>query len=237
MRLCERRKEVVRLIDRLRVGRPWGTVLSIALAIALLPMVASAADPCTKLPDLWLPADGTVGLADGGISVQTTTGDVCQGDDVIITVTIDNLSCGDAGPFDVTVYYDDTGHVIGTQHLAGLPGCEFTTLTFVWDTTTAPTGDHEILACVDACRTNPFEVVTPALADELGNISTLVAVLLDWDQPREGLLRAAAEAGCAVKAVIVRDRDTAEPYDHAADEYGIVQCSPADVARGGVELL
>ena len=140
---------MVRLIDRLQVGRTWGTVLSIALAIALLPMVASAEDPCTKLPDLWLPADGTVGLADGGISVQTTTGDVCQGDDVVITVTVDNLSCGDAGPFDVTVYYDDTGHVIGTQHLAGLPGCEYTTLTFVWDTNTAPVGEHEILACVD----------------------------------------------------------------------------------------
>ena len=139
----------MRLIDRLRVGRTWGTVLSIALAIALLPMVASAEDPCTKLPDLWLPADGTTGLADGGVSVQTTTGDVCQGDEVVITVTVDNLSCGDAGPFDVTVYYDDITHVIGTQHLDGLPGCEYTTLTFVWDTDGVPVGEHEILACAD----------------------------------------------------------------------------------------
>jgi uncharacterized repeat protein (TIGR01451 family) len=126
-----------------------GKILSIALAIALLPWVVLADEPCGKLPDLWLPPDGTEGLASGGISVQTTTGDVCQGDTVTITVTVDNLSCGDAGPFDVRVYFDDYSHVIGTQHVDGLPGCEFTVLTFQWDTDDAPTGDHDILACVD----------------------------------------------------------------------------------------
>lgn len=137
------------MIDRLRVVRGWGIVLSIALAIALLPVIASAEDPCTKRPDLWLPSDGTPGLEGGGISVQKTSGDVCEGDVVTITVTVDNLSCGDAGPFDVTVYYDDLSHIIGTQYVAGLPGCEFTVLTFTWDTSGAPTGEHEIIACAD----------------------------------------------------------------------------------------
>ena len=95
----------------------------------------------------------------------------------------------------------------------------------------------EILACVDACRTNPFEVVTPALADELGSISTLVAVLLDWDGPREGLVRAAVEAGCSVKVVIVRDGQTTEPFDAVEGEYAISQLAPADVQRGGIETL
>ncbi len=94
----------------------------------------------------------------------------------------------------------------------------------------------EILACVDACRRNPFEVVTPALADELGNISTLIAVLLDWDEPREGLVRAAAEAGCSIKTLIVRDGDTTKPYAGVAGEYAIAQIAPADV-EGGVEEL
>lgn len=137
------------MTDRLRVVRRWGTVLSIALAIALLPVLVGAEEPCTKLPDLWLPPDGTVGLADGGISVQETSGDVCEGGVVTITVTVDNLSCGDAGPFDVTVYYDDLSHIIGTQRVDGLPGCEFTVLTFTWDTSGAPTGEHEIIACAD----------------------------------------------------------------------------------------
>jgi uncharacterized repeat protein (TIGR01451 family) len=126
-----------------------GKILSIALAIALLPWVVCAEEPCTKLPDLWLPPDGTVGLADGGISIQTTTGDVCQGDIVTITVTIDNLSCGNAGEFDVRVYYDDTSHVIGTQTVDELLGCEFTVLTFTWDTDNVPTGEHDILVCAD----------------------------------------------------------------------------------------
>ncbi|MFC2094993.1 IPTL-CTERM sorting domain-containing protein [Candidatus Bipolaricaulota bacterium] len=138
------------MIDRLRNIRTLGKILSIALAIALLPLVVLAVeDPCTKLPDLWLPPDGTEGLADGGISIQTTTGDVCKGDIVTITVTIDNLSCGDAGPFDVRVYYDDTSNIIGTQHVDGLIGCEFIVLEFVWDTTGVPSGEHDILLCAD----------------------------------------------------------------------------------------
>ena len=102
-----------------------------------------------KLPDLWLPPDGTPGLAGGGISVQETTGDVCQGGEVTITVTIDNLSCGPAGPFDVTVTYDGTTKLVGTQHVDGLPDCEYTVLTFVWDTDHVPTGEYEIVACAD----------------------------------------------------------------------------------------
>ncbi|MGB2983760.1 MAG: IPTL-CTERM sorting domain-containing protein [Candidatus Bipolaricaulia bacterium] len=137
------------MTDRLRVVRRWKIVLSAALAIALLSVVASAEDPCTKLPDLWLPPDGIPGLEGGGISIQETTGDVCEGGTITITVTVDNLSCGDAGPFDVTVYYDDLSNVIATQHVDGLPGCEFTVLTFTWDTGGVPAGEHEIIACAD----------------------------------------------------------------------------------------
>jgi len=137
------------MTDRLRVGKTWGTVLSVVLLIALIPILGMADEDCTKRPDLWLPPDGTPGLANGGISVQETTGDVCEGGTVIITVTIDNLSCGDAGPFDVTVYYDDISNVIGTQTVDGLPGCEFIVLTFTWDTEGVPAGEHEIIACAD----------------------------------------------------------------------------------------
>ena len=140
---------MVRLIDRLRRLNTMGKILWIALAIVLLPWVVLAEENCAKLPDLWLPPDGTVGLADGGISVQTTTGDVCQGDIVTITVTIDNMSCGDAGAFDVQVYYDNTSNVIDTQRVDGLFGCEYTVLTFIWDTDDVPTGEHDISVCTD----------------------------------------------------------------------------------------
>jgi len=167
------------LNDRLRVVRRWGTALSIVVAFALLPVVGFADDPCTKLPDLWLPPDGTTGLAGGGVSVQETTGDVCQGDEVIITVTIDNLSCGDAGPFDVTVTYGATARLIGTQHVDGLPGCEYTVLTFVWDTTGVAPGEYEIGACADTGH-------DVAELNEANNCLTLETNL--WIRPNEPLI-------------------------------------------------
>jgi uncharacterized protein (DUF58 family) len=96
----------------------------------------------------------------------------------------------------------------------------------------------EILACVSHCRHDPLETVTPALADELGNISTVVAVLLDWDHSRRNLLRTAAEAGCAIKTIICCNGNTTEPYHQAESWAGpITQLSPQAVADGGVRSL
>jgi len=95
----------------------------------------------------------------------------------------------------------------------------------------------EILACVDACRTNPFDVVTPALADELANISTVIAVFLDWDESREGLMRAAVESGCSVKVLIVRDGETSRPYAELEGVHAVSQYAPADVQAGGIDVL
>jgi uncharacterized repeat protein (TIGR01451 family) len=168
------------LIDRLRVARRWGGILSIVVAFALLPVVGLADDPCTKRPDLWLPPDGTPGLANGGISVQETTGDVCQGGEVTITVTIDNLSCGDAVPFDVTVTYDGTTKLIGTQRVeGGLPGCEYTVLTFVWDTTGVTPGEYDIVACAD----------TGHEVEELNETNNCLTMETDlWIRPNEPLI-------------------------------------------------
>jgi len=95
----------------------------------------------------------------------------------------------------------------------------------------------EILACVDACRSNPFEVVTPALADELAHISTVVAVLLDWDASRAALVRAAVEAGCRVKVLIVRDGPTSIPLHDTEGVYAMTQLSVADIRDGTIEAL
>ncbi len=121
-------------------------------ALSVLVVAAGAAwaeDPCGKLPDVWFPEPGVV-LAGGATSVQETSGDVCEGGKVTVTVTVDNLSCGDAGPFDVSVYWDDASHRIDTKHVDGLPGCEFVKLTFTWDTDGVPPGEHTILVVVDS---------------------------------------------------------------------------------------
>ena len=95
----------------------------------------------------------------------------------------------------------------------------------------------EILACVDACRTNPFEKVTPALTDELANISTVIAVFLDWDEARADLVRGAVESGCSVKVLIVRGEDTTEPYTDLEGVRGVMQLAPEDIQKGGIETL
>ncbi len=95
----------------------------------------------------------------------------------------------------------------------------------------------EILACVDACRTNPFEVVTPALTDELANVSTVICMLLDWDASREALVRAAADCGCSVKVIVLRDGETSASFAHLADECRITQYRPDNVTSGKIESL
>ncbi len=125
----------------------------LAVAVVLLAGLGAAAeDPCLKQPDLWFPAPGVV-LSGGVTAVQEISGDVCQGGTVTITVTIDNLSCGDAGAFDVTAYWDSTAHAIQTKHVNGLPGCEFVKLTFTWDTDGVPAGPHTIIVRADSGST------------------------------------------------------------------------------------
>lgn len=122
------------------------------LALSVLLLVAGAAsaeEPCVKSPDLWFPAPGVV-LSGGVTSVQESSGDVCEGGKVTITVTIDNLSCGDAGPFDVAVTWDNASHPIATRRVTGLPGCEFVELTFTWDTAGVPPGRHQIIVRADS---------------------------------------------------------------------------------------
>ena len=94
----------------------------------------------------------------------------------------------------------------------------------------------EILSCVEACRTNPFETLAPALAEEIGSISTIVCVFLDWDTPRRNLVRMAGDVGCAARVVVVRGGATTEAI--APDEQDIITViDPAQVLAGGVTEL
>lgn len=68
----------------------------------------------------------------------------------------------------------------------------------------------EILACVEACRSDPFDNLLPAVADEMPNVSTVICVFLDWDEHRRDLVRTALESGCSVKVVVVNDGETTE---------------------------
>ncbi len=93
----------------------------------------------------------------------------------------------------------------------------------------------EILACLDPCQDDPFARLTPALSDELGNITTLIFVVLDWDEGRAGLARAAMERGCGVKVLLVREGPATIPLHDAECEIAVV--TPAQVRDGMVDRL
>ena len=96
----------------------------------------------------------------------------------------------------------------------------------------------EILACMEACRENPFDIVGPAIAEELKTISTVVCVFLDWDKNRESLVRAAVEAGCSVKLILIRDGEPTRPLDEAEQLATSVSSFSLDAVRnGGIESL
>ena len=77
----------------------------------------------------------------------------------------------------------------------------------------------DILAAVDACPTNPFTTLSPAIADELASITTAILILLDWDESRDTLARTILDSGCQLKLIIVRDTPTTLPLPH---EFGAV---------------
>jgi uncharacterized repeat protein (TIGR01451 family) len=74
-----------------------------------------------------------------------------QGDLVTVTVTVDNFTCGETGPFDVSLYYDtiSPGTLIETQ-TTSLLGCEYVELIFTWDTGGVPEGPHDLCVWADS---------------------------------------------------------------------------------------
>jgi len=89
----------------------------------------------------------------------------------------------------------------------------------------------DVLSCLEPCPQAPFEGVGPALFDKLGQITTVVAVLQDWDDARHDFLRRVKELGTAVRTVIVHEGPTSRPWT-AAEELGEASLmSPEEVER------
>ncbi len=95
----------------------------------------------------------------------------------------------------------------------------------------------EILSCVEPCRANPFDQLLPALSAELDNVTTVVFLFLDWDESREALVRATAQAGCAVKIILIRDGEPTEPLDAGPGAESAIQVTPEAVRKGDVLAL
>lgn len=88
----------------------------------------------------------------------------------------------------------------------------------------------DVLACLEPCYDKPFAAIGPHLFEKLAHITTVVAVLQDWDEPRRQFLRHVKEGGAAVRALIVHDGPTREPWQNATADLGeISQLTTADI--------
>ncbi len=88
----------------------------------------------------------------------------------------------------------------------------------------------DVLACLEPCLEPPFATIGPLLFERLAQITTVVAILQDWDAPRRDFLRRVKALGTAVQAIVIKSGTTREPFGTALDELGpISQMTPADV--------
>ncbi len=92
----------------------------------------------------------------------------------------------------------------------------------------------DILACIEACPTDPLEKITPKFRDELGQISTVVLLLLQWDEARRKLVQQVLDAGAMVKLIVVSD--TVDPA--AVTGVGVdATCLTVKQVEQGVKVL
>lgn len=90
----------------------------------------------------------------------------------------------------------------------------------------------DILACVGESPGEPFESIAPELMANLGSISSIICVFLDWNESRRQFVRMLRAQGVGVKAIVVSGARCA--LDPAAE--GETLLSHADVEAGVEEL-
>jgi uncharacterized protein (DUF58 family) len=88
----------------------------------------------------------------------------------------------------------------------------------------------DVLACLEPSPAPPFETVGPALFERLQRLTTVAAVLLEWDEPREAFLRRVRAMGVAVRVLLVHEGETRRPWASVSADLGeIVRFTPAKI--------
>jgi len=95
----------------------------------------------------------------------------------------------------------------------------------------------DILACVDPSREEPFEVLEPAILENLSKITTVICIFLDWNPARQAFVDRLAQSGAGVKVIIVRDGRCTDDPSAASDIAGHVPVVGAAEFERGMEEL
>ncbi|HEX7898370.1 MAG TPA: DUF58 domain-containing protein [Planctomycetota bacterium] len=83
----------------------------------------------------------------------------------------------------------------------------------------------DVLACLEPCADPPFQTIGPAVFERLSSVTTVVAVLQDWDPTRLDFLRRVKAAGTSVRVILTREGlDTGA----AAEEFDGIETWRAD---------
>jgi uncharacterized protein (DUF58 family) len=88
----------------------------------------------------------------------------------------------------------------------------------------------DVLACLEPSAAPPFETIGPALFERLEGLTTVVAVMLEWDEAREDFLRRVRSLGVAVRVLLVHEGETRRPWASVSDELGeVARLTPANL--------
>lgn len=71
----------------------------------------------------------------------------------------------------------------------------------------------EILAAVSPCCNHPFASLERLLLRHVAQVTSCVCVFLDWDEPRQALIRQLRFLGVPVQVYVLRATDSASPLD------------------------
>jgi uncharacterized protein (DUF58 family) len=89
----------------------------------------------------------------------------------------------------------------------------------------------DVLACLEPSSDQPFESIGPALLERLEGLTTVVAVMLEWDAAREAFLRKVRALGVSTQVVLVHDGATRASWSNTGDLGEILLIPPAEVER------
>jgi uncharacterized protein (DUF58 family) len=92
----------------------------------------------------------------------------------------------------------------------------------------------DILACVEASGSEPFETLEPEIEQHLAQINTIICVFLDWTAARRSFVHRLALQGAAIKVLIARDTPCA--LDPGGERFEVTLIPRTHFESGVTEL-